>query len=286
MPYYSTPGGTGRSIKEALDALMAQGGAEQSDHSPIALPPVPPAPIHGAGPQAPKPPSPFDRSTPPYGSSDQSMVMGDSMDIPDSPGPSPFAAVTRQNAMQGLQGFASRQDEQFSPFGEMELSRLASRDPRSVAPGSNQMWAGRLQEMQQNRQRSEDTQRKALEGIQGAIAGTHPAVQFQQEQAARRAAMPETIRAQGAFRAAQETANSRRYAADAAADSSYSGREFTSKAGMADTVMQAIRAIHAKDILTSEDRVRLRALQELYDLASEDLNGATFGEATEGLPQE
>lgn len=232
--------------------------------------------LSGAGPMPPSPP-------PMMGTRDTSVVYGSGDDdLGLDTMPSPFAGVTRQNAMQGLEGLRAAQSNQFSPFGEHELSRLASRDPNTVAPGSNAMWAGKLQEMRGNRLESEGIQRKALAGIQGAIQGTHPAVQFGLEQDARRKAMPSMITAQGQFRAAQEAANARRDVGEAQLE----GRTITAQHNTLDTVMNAIRAMRAKaGGLTGDDTVQLRALENLYDLLSENLTGATFDEATEGFEE-
>lgn len=313
--YTPPPGNTGRSLKDALDALMAQDFRQQE---------APPAPgsIQSGFPDlgyvAPKPqdmldvsslqspsrmgtPGAAERGVPPVatarnispGGADrepfggipdfynpgEDVVRGEPIEFPP---PSPFAGVTRENAARGLAGLQAAQANQFSPFGEMELTRLANRDPRMVAPGSNELWAGKLREMQGNRQQADALQRRALEGISGAISSTHPAVQFQAEQEARRRAMPATITAQGQFRAAQEAANARRDVGEAQLE----GRSITAQHNTLDTVMNAIRAIRAKSGgLTSDDAVQLRALENLYDLLSEPLTGATFDEATEGFEE-
>lgn len=236
--------------------------------------PIPPSPnLSAPGPR------PVDPTTPPMNDWRMGMAMGDAVELPP---PSPFAGVTRENAMRGLAGLQAAQGDQFSPFGEGELRRLANRDPNMVAPGSNQMWAGKLQEMQGNRMQSEAIQRKALEGITNAIQGTHPAVQFQAEQDARRKSMPAAITAQGQFRAAQEAAQSRRDVGEMGLE----GRVRQSQHNTLDTVMNAIRAIRAKSGgLTGDDAVQLRALENLYDLLSENLTGATFDEATEDFEE-
>lgn len=217
---------------------------------------------------------------PDFWNPDEDVARGDPFDFPKPPPPSPFAGVTRENAMQGLAGLQAAQDTQFSPFGEMELSRLANRDPNMVAPGSNQMWAQKLQEMQGNRLQSEALQRKALEGINTAIQGTHPAVQFQQEQEARRKAMPAQITAQGQFRAAQEAANSRRDVGEA----NLEGRQITAEHDTVNTILDVIRAIRTKQApLTSEERNQLRALENLYDQLSSGLTDTSFADAYEGI---
>lgn len=238
----------------------------------FAAPPPPPN-LAGAGPR------PVDASTPPMNDWRVGMAMGDPMDIPEEK-PSPFAGVTRENAMQGLAGLQAAQDTQFSPFGEMELSRLANRDPNMVAPGSNQMWAGKLQEMQGNRLQSEALQRKALEGINTAIQGTHPAVQFQQEQEARRKAMPAQITAQGQFRAAQEAADSRRDVGEA----NLEGRQITAEHDTINTILDVIRALRTKQVpLDDQERNQLRALENLYDQLSSGLTDTSFADAYEGI---
>lgn len=175
-----------------------------------------------------------------------------------------------------LSGLRAAQGAQFSPFSEGEMTQMLARDPGTTAPGAASFWGPRLQESQERHAGIEGIQRKALEGISGAIAGTHPAVQFQQEQAARRASMPETIRAQGQFRSAQEAAQSRRDVGEANLERGM----HSDRAGMADMVMQAIRAMRAKQGgLVGDDAVQLRALENLYDSLSDPLSGATFEEA-------
>lgn len=255
----------GIGLQEALRALMAQRPPDDED---VVMPELPPSPnLRAPGPRPPEMP-------PSFGSLRPNIVRGD--DLPESP----FSGVSRQNAMQGLAGLQAAQGNQFSPFGEMELTRLASRDPNTVAPGSNAMWAAKLKEAQEGRRFSEGLQRRALEGISGAIASTHPAIQFGAEQEARRKAMPAMVTAQGQFRAAEEAANSRRDVGEAQLE----GRVRMAQSDRINAVMDAIRAIRAKQGgLQGTDREQLRALENLYDILSEDVTGASFGEAYEGI---
>lgn len=272
MPYYApTPVFGASSAAEALRALLAQRPKPEVEED-LNTPAPPSAPATLRPVERPEPPQ-----IPQYGSQAQNVVPGE-FSMPESP----FQNVSRENAAKGLAGLQAAQHEQFSPFGELELHRLATRDPNMVAPGSNVLWAGKLKESQDRHAGMEAMQQKALEGISGAISGTHPAVQFQAEQEARRKAMPAAITAQGQFRAAQEAANARRDVGEA----NLEGRVRMSQHNTLDTVMNAIRAIRAKSGgLTSGDAVQLRALENLYDLLSEPLTGATFDEATEGFEE-
>ena len=273
MPFPQMGPGAARPPKspldEALEALMGQ-APEQGPSAPPAMPMQ--TSRHGTPGAADR--EPFG-GIPDFRTSDQDVMLGDT--LPPPAPPSPFADVTRENAMQGLAGFDAREQDQFSPFSEGELTQLAARDPNSTAPGAANFWGGRLKEMQGNRLESEDLQRKALAGIQGAIQGTHPAIQFQAEQDARRKAMPATITAQGQFRSAQEAADSRRDVAEAGLE----GREINARHGSLDMIMQAIRAMRAKQGgLQDDDATQLKALENLYDALSDELDlGATFAES-------
>lgn len=176
-----------------------------------------------------------------------------------------------------LQGLA--QGTEYNPSSEMSLQRLASRDPNSVRPGSNAMWAGQLQDLQGEHQGIDAIQQKALEGISGAISATHPAVQFGAEAEARRRAMPAMVTGRAQLEAAKAAANSRRDVGESALQ----GRVQTGRYGHLDTIMQAIRAIRGKANVTAQDNEQLRALMSLYDIMAEPLTGATFDEATQDL---
>lgn len=183
---------------------------------------------------------------------------------------------------EALSGLKSAQDSQSGlDLGPMELNRLAHRDPNSVQPGSNDIWAGMLKEQESDHQFQEGLQQKALEGISGAIAQTHPAVQFNAEAEARRKAMPAAITGRAQLEAAREAGNSRRDVGEAGLE----GRVQNARYGHLDAVMNAIRAIRGKTNVTSEDTNQLRALMALYDQMSQDMTGATFEEATQNEAQ-
>lgn len=104
-------------------------------------------------------------------------------------GRAPFQPNELEGALSGLRAAQGSQNIPGSSLGPMELQRLASRDPGTVAPGSNQMWQGLLQEEQARSKRFEQPD-PGMQMANAAIAGLHPAIQKGADLAAGRAAIP------------------------------------------------------------------------------------------------
>ncbi len=142
------------------------------------------------------------------------------------------SAEQTRGALAGLQ---SVQGEQYSPFSEFELSRLAHRAPGTVAPGSNEVWQNKLDQLQGRRAFNEKNEMETQALLDKAIAGLHPAVIEGQQQAAMARSLPQQIAARGAVEAARVRGNAQIGAANAMASS----RHYGDQMGQLEAVLQA-----------------------------------------------
>lgn len=230
--------------------------------------PVPPSAtsiLRPGGPEAPRIPPPAELDAQQPQSQGNYALMG---------GGSPEQT---RGALAGLQ---SAQGDQYSPFSEFELSRLANRDVNMVAPGSNQVWQNKLSQLQNRRAESEKADYANQRLIDTAMAGLHPGVQEAALNRAQNEALPSIVNARMARDTAQIRANAQLGAANAMASSRYQGDQL----GHLDQVMQAIRNIKAKTTQSPGDAAALKALMSLYDQLATGLTGATFEDS--GSPEE
>lgn len=198
---------------------------------------------------------------------DPSLVQGDQM-FPESgiqyDGP-------QLNTEAALSGLKANQETDASPFSEQELFRLAHREG-GVAPGSNQMWGGRLKEQQDRSAMMQGVENDAIKGIRGAIGTLHPAVQQAAELQTRRQSRPAMVTAQGQLASAQAAADAREYAADVGQTEA----EDTATMGHMTAIVNGIQNIQRKPTQTAEDRQMLQVLIGLYNSLAAPTTGATF----------
>lgn len=180
-------------------------------------------------------------------------------------------AQTTNSALAGLEQFES---EQFSPFSEFELSRLANRDAGTVAPGSNQVWQNKLSQLQDRRAQAEKFDRELAQAPQQAITALHPDIQSAALAKAQRDALPQVVTARGRQKEAEIDASSRITAANTAAQAKHYGDQVRSL----DPLVDAIRAIRAKNRLEPNDEIVLRGLMKAYHDNAQQLGLPGFEE--------
>lgn len=260
------------SILEGLrQSLRPRGNMPPDDYTDLNEPSLPPSPLTmGAGPR-PVEPTPGRgmsevQGEPPSGLNQlPSGFGGDMQDFTADFGRAPFRPNELEGALGGLRSMASSQNIPGSSLGPTELNRLANRDPRSVAPGSNQLWQGQLQEEQARTKRFEQPEN---EMANAAIAGLHPAIQQGAELEAGRKSLPAQITGQMQLEASK-VAGASRYGVG---ESARLGRNRTAKMGHMNAVMNAIRGIQGKANLQDTDLDAIEQLRTIYEDLDEEIN--------------
>ena len=173
---------------------------------------------------------------------------------------------------EALAGLRANQETDASPFSEQELFRLASRDPGSVQPGSNQYWGSVLKGQQDRSATMQGVETDAIKGIRGAMGTLHPAVQQAAEAQATRGAYPAMSSARGIRDAAEANAEASMYGSDV-------DRLNAVRKGNTDllgNIATQIGNIRDKPAQTAEDDQMLRSLIGLFNSLSKGTTGAVF----------
>lgn len=264
MPIMPISGGM-----SALDSLrQALSGRRTTDIELPEEPALPARPVNYDRPQLPQLPDNLDTSrVAPVLGQDETVVGGAYTGLPMR-GKMSYSGP-QLNTQGALAGLAAAQGNQFSPFSEGEVMRLASRDPESVAPGSNAYWANMLQEMQGRRAQMLKSEDENIAGINKSIASLHPAVQTAAENVAERSSRGQMVTAQARLQGSLADADARRYAAKLGLAGDVKASQF----GNLNTWINAMRAIQSKSVQTGEDRNMLRILRGLISSLQTDQTG-------------
>ena len=231
-------------------------------------PALPPRPVNYNRPQLPVLPDNLDESrVAPLLGKDETVVSGSYSGLPMRAKMS--YSGPQLNTEGALAGLAAAQSNQFSPFSEPEVMRLAARDPESTAPGAGAYWGNMLHEMQSRRAQMLKSEDENIAGINKNIASLHPAVQASAERTADRETRGPMLTAQARLQSALAEADSRRFAAKAGLAGDVKASQF----GNLNTWINAMRAIQAKSSQTAEDRNLLRVLRGLISSLQADQTG-------------